>query len=366
MKKIGIITYHFAQNYGSVIQCYALQEFLKSKGYDVSIINFMNLEQGKNNNYYWSIKGFIKSFVLFKLLKDIKKKKTSFLDFRKKYLNETERIYNLNQFKKIVDLEKYDVLISGSDQVFNPNILDFNEAFVIPFETRAIKVAYAASLGDAKEKELFLLKKNIEGFKKISLRESNDKKVFEKCINREVEVVCDPVFLLSKEEWKKRISSFSSKYLDSSQYLLCYFIHKDYIDDSIRIAESIAKEKKLKMKIINAGYGKYSFREDVFVGCGPEDFLKLFEGATYICTDSFHGTSFSIILNKNFNCFDTSNNINDTRRKSLLEKFNLLNRICIVEEKKLDTSNIDFCEVNKKILEDSSKSKKFLEFEDEK
>ena len=365
MKKIGIITYHFAQNYGSVIQCYALQEFLKSKGYGVSVINFVSKEQEKNNSCSSGIKGKIKNIVFYKIRKERRKKLEAFLNFRKMNLNETKKITTINDFEKLVKSEKYNVLISGSDQVFNPNILDYNDAFVIPFKTSSIKVAYAASLGNAKEKELLTLKSNIEKFQKISLRESTDKEIFESVIKRKVSIVCDPVFLLSQDDWIKRINNFESNYVDSENYLLCYFIHKTYIEDAIKIAESIATQKKLKLKIINAGYGKYSFRKDVMVGCGPEDFLKLFKNASYICTDSFHGTSFSIILNKNFNCIDTSQNTKDTRRKNLLEKFNLINRLCYVEDKNIDTADINYKKINETILKYSNSSKKFLEFDDE-
>lgn len=365
MKKIGIITYHFAQNYGSVIQCYALQEFLKTKKYDVSVINFVSKNQAENNSYSSGLKGKIKSLVLLKISKERKKKLKAFLNFRKKHLNETERLSTISEFENLVNTEKYDVLISGSDQVFNPNILDYNDAFVIPFSTNAIKISYAASLGNAKENELLMLKKDIEDFQKISLREASDKKIFENTINKKVSIVCDPVFLLSKDEWVEKINNFESDYLEKEPYLLCYFIHKNYINEAIKIAEKIALEKNLKLKIINAGYGKYSFRKDVMVGCGPEDFLKLFKNATYICTDSFHGTSFSIILNKNFNCIDTKSNIKDTRRKNLLEKFELSDRLCFVENENPKLSAIDYKKTNKIILKYSSESKKFLEFDDE-
>lgn len=358
--KIGIITYHFAQNYGSVLQCYALQEYLKNIGYSVEIINFVSDKQEINNSLSNGLKGKIRSLLFFPINKKRKIKYNKFLSFRKEYLLETKKVSNLKDLKKLVDLKKYDYIISGSDQVFNPNINDFDLSFVFPFETSAKKIAYAASLGNAKEKELKILKKYLIDFNKISLRESGDKDVFEESTGLETDIVCDPVFLLSKNKWIEILNHIEDNYKINGRYLLCYFIHKDYMRKSIKVAKKIAKEKKLKIIFINAGYNFNSLKRDTIVDCGPCDFLKLFQNAEYICTDSFHGTSFSTILNKNFTCVDSKSNLTDKRRLSLLDKLALEHRYVYVENDNISLNDIDFTKTNSIIENYSNESKDFL------
>ena len=361
MKKIGIITYHFAQNYGSVLQCYALQEYLKSKKYDVSIINFVSDVQKQNNSFARGLKGKIKSIIFFPLRRERMNKLNKFIDFRNKNLNETYHVSNLYDLKELIINQSYDIIISGSDQVFNPNINDYNEAFVFPFKTKAIKIAYAASLGNAKENELNKIREYLLDFRKISLREKTDKKIFENVTNIKTTITCDPVFLLTKKEWQDRIDHINIEYDISKKYLLCYFIHKNYMSKAIKIARQIAKARNLKLICINAGYDLHSFSNETIVGCGPNDFLKLFALADFICTDSFHGTSFSIILNKDFLCIDTKNNKKDNRRKDLLEKMGLLSRLQYVEDDIIKNNISGYAKVNKTIDTYSSESKKFLE-----
>lgn len=360
--KVGIITYHFAQNYGSVLQCYALQEYLKRTGYNVRIINYVSDKQEKNNSFSDGLKAKIRNILFLTIKNKIQNKFEKFKEFREEYLCETKRISNLTELETLVRTEKFDFVISGSDQVFNPNINDFDMAFVLPFKTSAKKIAYAASLGNAGESELQQIKKSILDFNKISLRELEDEHTFENIIGISASVVCDPVFLLSREEWTTRISNIKTNINIHEKYLLCYFIHKKYMNKSIKLAKKIAKEKNLKIIFINAGYNLNSLNKETLVDCGPKEFLKLFYNAEYICTDSFHGTSFSIILNKNFICFDSKYNLKDNRRKNLLNELKLGSKFLYVENNNIKIENINFSKTNKIMKEFSNRSKKFLSF----
>lgn len=346
MKKIGIITYHFAKNYGAVLQCYALQSFLQERGFYVEIINFVNDRQKSNNDYikHGGIKALIKNLCLIPFKSKIKNKYDKFEKFNSNYLNLTKRVTDIENLKKLIDDSKYDIIISGSDQVFNPNIEDFDIAFLLPIKTKAIKMSYAASTGNASADDLFKIRKYIEEFEYLSIREKSDLEKFKSFIKKDISVVCDPVMLLEKKHWDER---FNIKVINE-KYLICYFLHKNLFKKEYEIAKKIAKEKKLKLFIINARYSKYSFYKNTMFDIGPLEFVSLIKYSDYVCTDSFHGTLFSIMFNKDFMCFDTKNNLLDSRRLNLLKEMNLEENMHYIESSDY-TLNTDYSKSNKKI-----------------
>lgn len=340
MKKVGIITYHFARNYGAVLQCFALQTFLEKKGFCVEIINYVNSNQYNNNDYYkhgFNIKKIIINILLFPFIRFRKEKNKKFIDFNKKYLHLTKRIQNVEALESFINDKKYDYLISGSDQVFNPNIEDFDISFLFPFETNAKKISYAASTGNANSSDIEKIKSYILDFNKISIREKNDIKKFDN-FNTKIFVTPDPVMILKREDWIEKINNNNS---DNKKYLLCYFLHKNLFKREFKIAKKIAKERDLKIININARYSIFSLKRGTVFDAGPEDFVNYVKNSDFVCTDSFHGTLFSIIFEKEFICFDTKNNKNDTRCKNLLEMSNCLNRLyCIEDDFKINRKKI--------------------------
>lgn len=346
MKKIGIITYHFARNYGAVLQCFALQTFLEQKGFSVEIINYVNNTQYNNNDYYkhgLNIKKIIANILLFPFFSVRKEKNKRFDDFNKKYLHLTQKIKNIEELEKLIKNKKYDFLISGSDQVFNPNIEDFDFSFLFPFNTNAKKISYAASTGNASDNDIKKIKEYLLDFDKISIREKNDIKKFNE-IDKNIFVTPDPVMILKKEDWSK---IFNKKIND--KYLLCYFLHKKMFKKEYKIAKKIAKKRNLKIINLNARYSVFSFKKGTIFNAGPEEFVNYIKNSSFVCTDSFHGTLFSIIFEKEFVCFDTKANKNDSRRRNLLEISNCLDMLYYVED------NFD---INKKYV---LKSNRFID-----
>ena len=133
MKKVGIITYHFARNYGAVLQCYALQEYLNKSGYDVSILNAVSKNQENNNSLFHKRKGIknvAMNIALLPFIKQRKEKEKGFTSFVSNYLNCTDKVTNNIELQELIESEHYDVIISGSDQVFNPHIADFEDMFL--------------------------------------------------------------------------------------------------------------------------------------------------------------------------------------------------------------------------------------------
>lgn len=361
MKKVGIITYHFARNYGAVLQCYALQKYLLNKGYNVEIINYVNKTQYNNNDYYkhgMNIKNIITNLCFIPFLKIRKEKNKKFDDFSNEYLKLSKKSTSMDELKIMCDNKKYDFIISGSDQVFNPNIEDFDFSFLLPFETTSKKISYAASTGNATEEDICRIKKYLDDFSKISIREKKDISKFNEKDRKHISIVPDPVVLLDEDEWKKFINKRSEE-----KYLVCYFLHKNIMKDEFKIAKRIAKEKNLKLKIINARFSELSFKKGTILNAGPEEFLNLLYNSSFVCTDSFHGTLFSLIFNKEFICFDSIKNKNDSRRKNLLEEMGASNRLKLVEEYNDQNkyNDIDYQEINKNLDKKKEEADKFLE-----
>lgn len=339
MKKVGIITYHFARNYGAVIQCYALQEALKKENFDVKVINFVSEEQRKNNSLFNKREG-VKNIIMNLLLLPFKKKRIKkeerFETFVNNKLNCTRLVKSHKELKELIEEEKFDFLVSGSDQVLNPHIKDFDEAFLLPFDCECKKVMYAASTGSATNKELLKYNNYIDSFNSISLREEKGKKALDGVTEKKIEVVADPTLLLNKEEW------LQNRTHDDSNYVACYLINKNNYEQGFKIAQKVAKDNNLKLKIINARFSKNSFKKGTVIDAGPEEFLNIIKNAELVCTDSFHGTVFSIIYGKKFICIDRKDNINDSRKLNLLEHCGLQNRILLLP-----------CELNEvKLLKD--------------
>lgn len=359
MKKIGIITYHFARNYGAVLQCYALQSFLNQKGYYVEVFDFVNARQRRNNGVVKhgnGIKSIVANICLIPFFANIKKKCDRYDNFCNNYLNLSERITEIDELKQYIDRNRFDFIISGSDQVLNPNIADFDFAFLYPFKTTARKITYAASTGNASKVDIQKLKQYIKDFDVISIRERKDIAKFDSDFSDRIQVVCDPVMLLESESWHNMITKGFEK-----PYLVCYFLHKNMADVEFRTAQNIAKCLGLEFKVINARFSKNSFIKGTVLDAGPKEFVNLIANAEYVCTDSFHGTLFSLIFHKRFTCFDTKDNAKDNRKKGLLENVEAMEAFQYIEDGGEICGTIDYKVVEAKITIMREQASRYLE-----
>ncbi|MGL4876098.1 MAG: polysaccharide pyruvyl transferase family protein [Clostridium sp.] len=362
MKKIGIITYHFAINYGAVLQCYALQTYLEKKGFEVEILNYINKTQKKNNGIVKSGKP-IKKILVNSLLRPFREKiiekHNNFNEFTKEYLNLSKEISDVDELSKYINQNDFDYLISGSDQVFNKNIDDFDVAFLFPFKCKAKKISYAASTGNANRNDILCLKKYLDKFDRLSIREEKDLSKFDGVVDKELSVVCDPVMLLEEKKWCE-ITNKAKKI--EEDYAVCYFLHKHLFHEEFKKAKKIAKERKLKLIIINSRFSINSLRKNTIFTAGPNEFVTLLKHAKFVCTDSFHGTLFSVIFNKEFICFDSKQNINDSRRKNLLQNIGGINAYHFTEESlEKNKIELDYKKINNNIKEIINESSEFLE-----
>jgi hypothetical protein len=297
--KVGVITFHIAHNYGAVLQAYALSNKLNKLGYDTEIIDY----RPKFLTRLYSINPIdklpdAKSLMSLLLMYPIRYKKyKKFQRFINNKIPLSDDKFRTS--KKLAILSsKYDAFITGSDQVWNPEINGVMGEYFLDFvkDASSIKISYAASFGSSAIKDEYVeeITRYLKKLDAISVREEDGVKIVNKLIGSKPVLVLDPVFLLSIDEWKEQIIIPKV----NEKYVLVYMM--EYNAKVIDIALEIAKEKKLKILNISSSLKVPDGFACNIRDIGPNEFLGYFYAAEYVITNSFHGTAFSIIFEKDF------------------------------------------------------------------
>ncbi len=362
MSSIGIITIHFGTNYGSALQAYALTSFLKKAGFDAKIIDYIPRRYKLWNTYFNEKKANhgILPILFYWPFYAVKQRRIRrvFERFINKEIPKTKTIHKKKHLNELNS--SFDLFVAGSDQIWNPfyNKED-NDVYYLTFANETKKrISYAGSFGSERQldkHEIGLLSK----LNCISVREkSAQKMLFDAGI--EGTHVCDPTFLLSKEDWL--LFSKKSDLKVSSNYVLVYVMDGEW-ENLIEIASKVCEKKGLRLFTISFSNISSPLIDKQFVGISPYDFVYLFLNASYIVTNSFHGTAFSLIADKE--CIILGKKQFNTRMISLLEKAGLqerfvcssndfLNKIDLASETKEQLAN------KNKLNEWIDKSKKWL------
>lgn len=347
MKKIGIITIIDKNNYGNRLQNYALEKFCKEKyNCDTYTLNNDSYSNTKKMFLVRIIKNFL--FNILKRKKENKNRKYNFELFDK----------NINYYKKKINcytnLNIFDYVIVGSDQIWNPHFRRMREVDVLKGLESNKRISYAASLGvnQIPEANEEIVKKEISKFKSISVREDRGKEIIENLTGRkDIEVLIDPTMLLDSKEWEK--VSKKPIQLKTDKYILNYFLG-NLSEIRKKEIEKIAKENNCE--IINI-----LDKNSLFYECGPSEFLYLEKNAFLICTDSFHSSVFAILFNRPFVIFDREDKEEkmNSRLETLINKFKLKNRKF---ESKITKENLnhDYSEAYKILEKERKKSEEYL------
>lgn len=354
--KLGIVTIHNVSNYGAVLQSYALKEVIKEK-HEVKILDFDNRHVSRSLDlirFSFSFHG------LLGFGKDLCR-----LIPRRKVLAKFNRFFSsrmdLTNYNK-ENISTFDGFISGSDQIWNPACVTSNNVFISEYfltfaNTEQLKVSYASSCGayEFNSSELMQLQNYLKPYNSLAVREAGTCEMMCEKLGLNVQHVLDPTLLLSKEQWLRKLGNNNYR---KGRYILLYVIK------NTPLLQEVVKyfKAKLNIKVILVEQGLY-FSSDIdehIRDAGPEDFISLFNNAEYVITDSFHGTTFSLIFNKQFLTISPGKNIN--RIESLLSKLNLEERIVYTaDEIKNKNFNFSFDEANKLLAVEISKSKDYLE-----
>lgn len=359
--KVGIITWCCYYNFGTYLQAYALQTFLKRNGYENYILNdyHYSVERPLFTKIKIALKYFVKNTFLRKRCAYLKTDSISsrqYEDFKSSYLAVDYKVVPLIELNN-----RYDVFVCGSDQIWNPGGFSRkgNDFYFASFATKP-KISYAPSIGVRKipdeYKKHFL--ELISDFSFLSVREKSASKVLSDICGKKIETVLDPTLLLDRSDWLKLLSSpkTDTKYL--FLYLLTYNQH--YVD----VAYDFAARHNLRVRVVKS-YGINLHIKDA-EPAGPLEFLNLLAGASYVMTDSFHATIFSIHYQKDFVIFkrfkDTDLIGQNSRVENLLERVGLKNRL--VGEGALpllyQQHSIDYQVVDERLKLEKIHSRKYL------
>lgn len=330
MKKIGIITFHNSYNCGSMMQTYALQQFLRKKGIKSEIIDYYTPGQtdvysvfNKNN----SIKNLIINTLVFPFQKRIYNNNNKYAQFSEKNFVKSSRICTYNELEKL----DYSIVVSGSDQVWNITIPDVDDAYFLPWAKNARKVAYAPSFG-AKNiahntNDIEKYKKFLNAFDALSIRENNGKQWIKDLIGKDVEVLIDPTLLLDETDYNDILDNNCTPkndyiffYCPTFDISMCDFVKKVSRKYNLPVIVWSAKSYYKKMVY------RYGFKLPDYEN--PSVYLSLIKNAKMIFTTSFHGSVFSTIYRKNFFVLKNGGMYGDDDRvKTLLESLFLMERL---------------------------------------
>ena len=294
--KTGLVTFYHIHHYGALLQAYATEQAVERCGSECEIVDYY---VNQNNDLFRKPTG------LGSAAADVhtalhygplKARYQRFETFSKQYLRISGHRFESLEELKNAELP-YDVILSGSDQIWNPKIFPdgrFDPVFFGAFSRRR-KIAYAPSFGiphvpEGMEEEL---RGYLAGFSHVSVRERQGQVIVEEVTGKTVPVVLDPTLLLDREEW----SAIAQPPADKG-YILCYCISKPgalspYI-------HALAEKTGLPVVQLCGIRQKVHPKAKCVLDAGPAEFLGLFQNASYVCTNSFHGTVFSVQFQKPF------------------------------------------------------------------
>lgn len=367
--KVGIITIHSAYNYGAVFQAFALKEYIKNflgDGSSVSIIDYRTnfFESKKKLNFSKDIVADIIELERLAMSKKLKRRDGCFEAFISENDDPSVRCGSTEELSAVVS--DCDLLISGSDQLWNLNVTGGDENYFLNIPNYCgRKISYSSSFGSFRfykeHEEKF--KGFLNDFSALSCREKDGCEYVKTLVGKECVHVCDPTLLLSREKYLKICEGKVRKKIEKlaeKNFLLIYNLSTSKA--VLEVAKKIASERSLEVYQIFPSLRKNSAVDCLLNDISPEEFLYLYSKTNFVVTNSFHGTCFSLINNKDF--YTVSPTGSSNRLESLLSKAGLADRL-LNDENAVSNSDgrteIDYNAVNQKLDLYIGHSKRFLE-----
>lgn len=333
----GIITMHRVINYGSVLQALALQEALCFLGVNAKIIDYVYPESNStltNKTIICKLKELC-ALVLAKV--GVKTncsnnyfKRKSFELFRKRYLKTTKKEYSRNDLSLLEDL-KFDIFVTGSDQVWNPKHMLNHTAFMLSFvKDNSRKYAFSASTATVlfQPSEIKVLMKYLSQYQAISVREHHTANRLEEISGKKVFTTCDPTLLLDEDQWLNYVDKTALK--PCANYIFVYVLSYEinpypYLIDLISEIRNTYKLPIIAMGDVDILKSHFDIK--TITNASPSDFLNLIRNANLVITSSYHGTIFSLIFKRPFISLIQKNISNDSRAYSLLNRIGAHNHL---------------------------------------
>lgn len=342
-KKIGIVTIHTDFNYGAVLQAVATQKFLELHGYDAEIVDYENPVIAEQSRIAYKQNGRLTGYgvtfirnVFFGRYFYYRKAIQNLDEYRKKSQKRYGSLQELNQ-------AQYDVLVAGSDQIWNPVISrGLDPAFLLQFGNPEKRMSISSSMGSyhLREEEAACFREALSSFSAIGVREEFAKKQLQPLVPKEIKVLCDPTLLLNREIWWENYAKHSRHAQKKEKYILTYFVG----GNKGRYRPAVAAyAEKMNLPVWSIQYSNYTWKETdkKILGASIVDFLALLANAELVITDSFHGVAFSLNMGADFVAL--TNSENPVRVAELLGKVNASERI--------DMKPDCYCEMDKEKIQ---------------
>ncbi len=347
MKKIGILTFHCAHNYGAVLQCYALQEYLKSLGYDARVINYrpkylfkayriINRRGFKTSNPVRLIRNLFHE-LLMAPIRCVRR-------YRFNRFIRTNLILTPAVSKNAIPSD-FDAYVVGSDQIWNPDITrGFDNVYFCDFhfrkgDRRYLSYAASAEMDSLNAEDADFYRTALVNLDSISVREGGLKEMLQPLSQKEIAHVLDPALLIDRGMWGKIASDNPVK----GRYVLVYQVRED--KETEKIAQQVADQ--LGIRVVSLVAKVDAFRSNACLTAAPEHFVTMIRDADCVITTSFHATAFSIIFNRPFYAVRL-NDGKDSRVGSLLESLGLVDRLVEKDDKPV-FSDIEYTEANRRL-----------------
>ena len=369
-RKVGIVTFWWSQdNYGQLLQAFALQTVLKRMGHEPFLVNFMEPTIIKKG-IVAKFKRVLNVFNPTKLKNYLKKRivaqhsNRGFSDFRKKHLNIASE-----QFRSLSDLKnsppKADLYICGSDQVWNRKDLNNLKVYLLSFGNIP-KISYAASFGkrydNLNEDTIKVFETYLPKFQAISVRERSGMEACDKLGYPNAVWVPDPTLLLTKEDYADILikDDVTPTWKTNKKRVLIYTVGNQTVDCKENVINFLKKQREYEVIHVSS-QGDYTGNMYPTI----EKWLSYMQQADFVLTNSFHGAVFSVIFNKEFAvllCDGGTAGMNE-RIYSLLEKTKQKHKILDSFDKLNDllADKSDWSFVEKEIVEWRVEAKDFLE-----
>ncbi len=372
-KKIGVITILKVNNYGAELQAYATQKVLQLMGYDAEIIDYLFYKNPRHKRTKLSAptaKMTLKKKLqetLFPIIEFWRSRNfrdeqnTRYLKFEQFHEENTKQSECYDSIDKLRAANfDYDVLISGSDQVWNPGLYSSLDPYLLLFgSTKMKRVAYASSFGvtylpvDVKN----YYKKALLKYSAIGVREDTAVTLVKEVSGMNAQLVLDPTLLLTREQWMEIAKPVN---IPNNPFILIYEL------SNIPYIKQVAKHISMHtgMRIIRIC--KNAYPEDTnteihnIIDAGPAEFISLFDKAAYIVTNSFHGTAFSLNFGKQFYTIIPLKKSNNSRQKSILKLIGCENRLLMENSPLPELNDYDIVKVRLILNQEREKSKNFL------
>lgn len=347
--KVGILsTYHANYNFGGLLQAYALPKVLKEHfGIEAKQINYIPTAReikAKEDNKKGIVQYLYKRIYNLGIIFFDKVNKSN-LKYRKQafdsFINEIPHdetpydYYTINE-----SLNRYGVFICGGDQIWNDCKEDQNiEVYTLQFVPSAVKkISYAPSMAVLEASPSFkkVMSNGLNALDAVSVREKKSLSILQQLTDKNIEVVVDPVLLMTADEWIRSARETKNK----GKYILCYLL-----GDSTQQREALTRvAKKLHLPILTFPHIFLNVvrKCDLFFGdirdysSGPREFIELIKNAEMVITDSFHACVFSMIFKTPFAVFERNkigeNGNMNSRIYDFLEEYHLEKQLVTAEE----------------------------------